>query len=113
MNLSVYVMDTASGLPAACVRVGLVRVTMSGCTDLARGHTGEDGRLAVWRGPMCGPATFRLELDLDRYFATLGTIPLFPRAVVVLRACDEDLHLTLLISPNLMFTYRASANEPP
>jgi 5-hydroxyisourate hydrolase len=107
-------MDAASGLPAASMPVGLQRITVSGCLDLARGRTGTDGRLAVWHGSLCGQATFRLELDLDRYFGALGTVPLFPRAVVVLRAGDgdEDLHLTLLISPNLLLTYRDSAAEP-
>jgi 5-hydroxyisourate hydrolase len=112
VNLSVHVTDTASGVPAANVRVALRRSTMSGWMDLAEGHTGLDGQLTVWSGASCG-STFRLECDLDRYYSILGSIPLFPRGIVVFRVgdSDEDLHLILLISPSLLLTYRGSADE--
>jgi 5-hydroxyisourate hydrolase len=113
VNLSVHITDTASGVPAANVRIALRRSTVSGWMDLAQGHTGPDGFLAVWSGESCG-STFRLEFDLDRYYSILGSVPLFPRAITVFRASDsdEDLHLFLLISPNLLLTYRGSADEP-
>lgn len=113
MNLSVHVMDTAHGYPAADIRVGLRRTSLSGWIHLAEGHTGPDGALTIWQGTPCGTETFRLEFDLDRYYSTLGSVPLFPLAIVVFRVGDtgEDLHLPLLISPNLLLTYRGSAEE--
>jgi 5-hydroxyisourate hydrolase len=114
VDLSIHVMDTAFGVPAADVHVGLQRTTMSGWIDVAEGRTGPDGRLTVWRGTSCVSATFRLELDLDRYYAALGSISVFPRAIVVFRVgdSDEDLRLSLLISPNLLVIYRGGVDEP-
>lgn len=107
-------MDATFGAPADNVRVGLERTTESGWIDLAEGHTGPDGRLTVWQGKLCGSAAFRLEFDLDRYYSALGSVSLFPRAIVVFRVsdADEDLHLPLLISPSFLLTYRGSADEP-
>lgn len=114
MNLSVRVTDTTFGVPAANVQVGLQRTTVSGWVDLGNGHTGPDGRLTVWQGTVYLSATFQLEFDLDRYYSTLGCVPLFPRAVVMVRVggTGEDLHLPVLISPNLLLTYRGSDDEP-
>jgi 5-hydroxyisourate hydrolase len=114
VNLSVYVVDTLFGVPGADIHVGLQHTTVSGWVDLAEGYTGPDGRFTVWRGSLRVSATFRLELELDRYYTTLGSVPLFPRAIVVFRVGDsgEDLHLTVLVSPNLLVTYRGSADAP-
>lgn len=114
VDLSIHVMDTAFGVPAADVHVGLQRATVSGWTDIAEGYTGPDGRLTVGHDTTSVSATFRLELDLDRYYAVLGTGSAFPRGIVVFRVSDTDadLHLSLLTSPNLLVIYRDSADQP-
>jgi 5-hydroxyisourate hydrolase len=114
VNLSVQVVETAFGVPAANLQVVLRRRTNgSGWIDLGEGHTGPDGRLTVWQGTLSASATFQLEFDIDRYYATLGSVPLFPRAIVVVRVgdTDKDLHLPMLISPNLLLTYHAPSEE--
>jgi 5-hydroxyisourate hydrolase len=107
-------MDAAFGVPAANVKVGLRRTTVSGWINVAEMCTGPDGWLTVSLGEMYGSATFRIEFDLDRYYSAMGSVSLFPRLIVVFRVAntDEDLHLPLLISPNLLLTYRGSGACP-
>jgi 5-hydroxyisourate hydrolase len=112
VNLSVQVMEAAFGVPAADLQVMLRRCTTgSAWIDVGEGHTGPDGRLTLWQGTLSTPATFQLEFDIDRYYSTLGSVPLFSRAIATFRVgdTDEDLHLSVLISPNLLLAYRGSA----
>lgn len=114
MNLFVHVVDTEFGVPAANLHVTLRRCTAgSGWIDLGKGLTGPDGQLVVWRGTLPSSATFRIEFGIDQYYSTLGSVSLFPEAIVVFRAgdTDDDLNLHLLISPNLLLSYRGIANE--
>ena len=108
MNLSVHVTDAAHGVPAADLQVGLRRITVSGWIDLAEERTGPDGRFTALLGALYGSTTFQLELDIARYYSVLGSVPLFPRVIMLFRVgdTDEDLHLPLLISPNLLVAYR-------
>lgn len=114
MNLFVHAVETEFGVPAANLHVALRRCAGgSSWTDIGKGLTGPDGRLKVWQGTLSVPTTFWIEFDIDRFYSTLGSVPLFPKAIVVLRAddTDDDLHLHLLISPNLLLNYRASSAE--
>ena len=114
MNLFVHVVETEFGVPAANLHVALRRCTGGlNWIDLGKGHTGPDGQLMAWQGTLSVPTTFWIEFDIDRFYSTLGSVPLFPKAIVVLRVgdTDDDLHLHLLISPNLLLNYRASSDE--
>ncbi|MBS2532131.1 hydroxyisourate hydrolase [Catenulispora sp. NF23] len=113
MKLSVHVIDSAFGLPAAEVRVVLRRVRDTERVDLATGLTGSDGRLLIWEGDPRGTGTYELDFDLDGYYATTGNVSLFPRALLQVRITEatESLHIPLLIAPYLMLSYRGSAQH--
>src|SRR5580704_10375234 len=111
--LSVHVIDCAYGASAANVEVCLRRRTQEAWVDVAQGVTSVMGRLEDWHDGPLKTGTYQLQFNLDSYFAALGIIPLYPRALIEFRASDPtmDLHLPLLITPNSIQCYRG--DRPP
>jgi 5-hydroxyisourate hydrolase len=111
MMLSVHVVDCAYGVSAADVGVVLRRQIESNWRDLVAGRTGSDGRLVVWRDVAIDTGIYRLVFDLDGYYGILGTIPLYPRAIVEFRIDDPntDMHLPLMVTSNSYLTCRSGA----
>jgi 5-hydroxyisourate hydrolase len=112
-RLTTHVLDTASGRPAAGVRVVLRRD--SEAAVVAEGTTNADGRLDK---PLLDGAAFRtgryeLTFYVGDYFRKSGT-PLSDPAfldVIPLRfaiAEDAHYHVPLLVSPYGYSTYRGS-----
>jgi 5-hydroxyisourate hydrolase len=112
MSLSTHVLDTAAGRPAAGVAVRLDRYGPDGgWTELARGHTGPDGRLSGWL-PDGQPATgrHRLTFGTGGYFAAQGVATLYPEVTITFEVSDAGAHyhLPVLLSPFGYSTYRGS-----
>jgi 5-hydroxyisourate hydrolase len=107
--LSLQVIETSFGTAAADVAVRLRWRTADGWRDLAEGRTAADGELLLWPGRFPAAGTYRIFFDLDAYYAALGTVPLYPSAVVEFRVEDQDtdLHMPLLVTPNSILTYRS------
>jgi 5-hydroxyisourate hydrolase len=100
MSLSMHVLDTARGEPAAGVPVRLE--SLDG-RRLAEGVTDHDGRLRDWvPAEHWGAGAYRL------VFATSGVF--FPEVVVVFRVADPDrhYHVPLLLSAFGYTVYRGS-----
>ena len=110
MTLAVQIVDHSFGVPAADVEVLLRRRTEDGWQDVARGLTGEDGRLTVLPDRQCPPALYQLVCELDAYYAILGAVALFPRAVVEFRVSESepDVLLPVVVSAHSVFVYRGS-----
>jgi 5-hydroxyisourate hydrolase len=85
VKLSVRVIDCMYGVAASDVQIRLHGYAEPGWHQLAVGRTGPDG---------C--------------YATLGTVPLHPRAIVEFRVTDPcaEMHLPLLVTANSVLTYR-------
>lgn len=115
-TLSTEVLDTSTGRPAAGLSLSLdVQRRISGLSpwqELARGVTGEDGRVAelLPPGSRLEPGTYRLYFDTGAYFHARGVRGFFPYIEVVfeLTAADEHYHVPLLLSPFGYSTYRGS-----
>jgi 5-hydroxyisourate hydrolase len=107
MTLAVHIVDHSFGVPAADVDVLLRRQTEDGWQDVVRGLTGEDGRLTVLPAGQLPPAVYQLVCDLDAYYAILGTVALFPRAVVEFRVSEPEAELLLpiVVSAHSVFAY--------
>jgi 5-hydroxyisourate hydrolase len=112
-RLTTHVLDTASGKPAAGVRVVLRR---DGEPEvLAEGTTNADGRLdkPVLEGAAFRNGRYELTFHVGDYFRKTGT-PLTDPAfldVIPLRfaiAEDAHYHVPLLVSPYGYSTYRGS-----
>jgi 5-hydroxyisourate hydrolase len=109
MKVSVHVVDSTYAAPAADLKVQLCRQDMdANWVRLARGRTSEYGVLEIWPGGPLDPATYQLQFDLDGYYAALGSMTFYPRAIVEFRVTDScaNLRLPLLISPASYFTYQ-------
>lgn len=65
----------------------------------------------MWRDRPLDTGNYQLTFDLDGYYATLGRVPLHPRAVVEFRVVDPeaDLYLPLMVTSNSYLTYRGGA----
>jgi len=112
VSLSTHVLDAAAGRPAGGVAVRLERRGPDGTwTELARGRTGPDGRLADWL-PAAVPAAgvHRLSFDTGAYFAGRNVAALYPEVTITFEVCDaaEHYHLPVLLSPYAYSTYRGS-----
>nr|WP_221441614.1 hydroxyisourate hydrolase [Jiangella mangrovi] len=97
--MSTHVLDTASGRPAAGLRVTLE--TRAG-DPLGDGVTNADGRVAALGPDRLDPGDYVLR------FAT--ATPFYPEVVVVFTVADADAHyhVPLLLSPYGYTTYRGS-----
>ncbi|NUP51302.1 MAG: hydroxyisourate hydrolase [Catenulispora sp.] len=113
MPLSTHVIDISFGAAAADVGIRLRRRQETAAwTDLAVGRTAADGGLTVWPGQL-PHGVYRLEADLDGYYAPLGIQSFHPRAIVEFQIVDssQDLQVCLLITPNSLLIFRGPRSE--
>jgi 5-hydroxyisourate hydrolase len=111
MTISTHVLDTARGRPAAGVAVTLSAQGPRGWTELARGTTDGDGRIATLlpAGPTAAGATLRLRFEVGEYFATHAEAAFYPYIEVAFTPHDDGhYHVPLLVSPFGYSTYRGS-----
>jgi 5-hydroxyisourate hydrolase len=113
VSVSSHVLDTATGRPAAGVRVTLeAREPDGGWTAVGEGATDADGRLQALvlgdRGSRAG--VHRLRFDTGAWFAARGMAGFYPEVTVVFEVADpaEHYHVPLLLSPYGYTTYRGS-----
>jgi 5-hydroxyisourate hydrolase len=112
-HLTTHVLDTASGKPAAGMRVVLRRAGTSAV--LAEATTNADGRLdkPLLEGGAFTQGTYEIAFHVGDYFRSAGVqLPEPPFLDVVpvrfSAAAGRDYHLPLLISPFGYSTYRGS-----
>ena len=109
-GVSTHVLDTAKGKPAAGIGVVLEAAGNGSWTELARGTTDADGRLAglLPAGPPAA-GDFRLRFDTGPYLRASGHDAFYPEVVVHVRLdAGAKYHLPLLLSPFGYSTYRGS-----
>ncbi|MDJ0948087.1 MAG: hydroxyisourate hydrolase [Alphaproteobacteria bacterium] len=115
-KLTTHVLDTATGQPAAGVRVELFRHSPADREALCEVVTNEDGRCdaPLVSGEAFGPGSYELVFHVGRYFRERGVAlpePAFLDAVPIrfgIAAEGEHYHVPLLISPYAYSTYRGS-----
>ncbi len=107
-GLSTHVLDTASGKPAAGVRVRLFQ----GATEFSSAVTNADGRVAnlLPQGTALATGVFRIVFEVATYFAATTTPSFYPEVTVCFEVRDASVHyhVPLLISPFGYTTYRGS-----
>ncbi|MDT0185296.1 hydroxyisourate hydrolase [Microbacterium sp. ARD31] len=104
-SLSTHVLDTASGRPAAGLRIVLESADGS---VLAEGVTDDDGRIGDLAADLVAEDHV-LRFDTGAWFARLGTTAFYPEVVVTFTVGgDEHYHVPLLLSPFGYSTYRGS-----
>lgn len=103
MDIIVTVIDGVYGRPAEGVGVVISIRPPGGQAERIRGRTGEDGEFTcagLRDGPFNGD-NYHLELDVDAYFATLGTASAYRNVAVTFRALatGECCNITASITP--------------
>lgn len=112
-HLTTHVLDTASGKPAAGVRVVLRRPGETAV--LAEAVTNADGRVdqPLLVGDAFKAGSYEIEFHVGDYFRDQGATTADPAFLDVVpvrfsAAAGRDYHLPLLISPYGYSTYRGS-----
>lgn len=106
-KLTIQILDTSRGRPAAGVAIELYRLHEDRRELLLRGLTGKEGRN---HAPLLAEATmlvgpYELDCHVGDYFATLGVALPEPRFLDVISLrfgiadASRDLHVPMLISP--------------
>lgn len=108
MSISVRVIDCTHGVAATDVQIVLRYRVDSEWRDVTHGATGEDGRLSLLTGECAELGVYRLEFDLDGYYALLGIMPTYPRAIIEFRVTDQtnEFDMPLMMTSNSLLTYR-------
>jgi 5-hydroxyisourate hydrolase len=112
-HLTTHVLDTASGKPAAGLRVVLRRAGET--TVLTEASTNADGRVdkPLLDGEAFKAGTYEIAFHVGDYFRVQGATTADPAFLDVVpvrftAAAGRDYHVPLLISPYGYSTYRGS-----
>jgi 5-hydroxyisourate hydrolase len=111
--ITTHVLDIARGTPAPGIVVFLeVPDGAHNWRELARGTTGDDGRINAFEPPLgvLKPGILRLRFATGDYFAASRTRTFYPEVQVVVRIDDpaDHFHVPLLLSPFGYSTYRGA-----
>jgi 5-hydroxyisourate hydrolase len=117
--ISTHVLDTATGRPAAGMRVRLERLSADGDHEVASATTDANGRVAGLGPEQISAGTYRLVFDTGGYLArqrgdsgtaTEEDAVFFPEVTVTFSVGGraEHYHVPLLMSPFGYSTYRGS-----
>ena len=109
-TVTTHVLDTARGVPAAGILVGLFAVGEGQRRHVATAHTNADGRTEAPLGTGLAPGTYELLFSVDEYFARGNVTAFFGTIPIRFRIDDAAAryHVPLLLSPWSYSTYRGS-----
>jgi 5-hydroxyisourate hydrolase len=113
-KLSTHVLDTASGKPAAGIRIDLLRGHYPDATPIKTLHTNADGRTdaPLLEGPACAPGPYTLLFHAGDYFQAQSHpdagkfLTLIPLQFTITSSTNH--HVPLLLSPWSYSTYKGS-----
>jgi 5-hydroxyisourate hydrolase len=110
--ITIHVLDTARGKPAAGIVVILERANGQEWRELGKGKTDGNGRIETIlpKGQPVVAGTYRITFESGAYFAEQKVKTFYPRVVVLFEVVDpkEHYHIPLLLSPFGYSTYRGS-----
>ena len=108
-QVTTHVLDTALGVPAAGIRVLLERRDGDGWTEVGRGVTDADGRVAALCPDRVEDGVLRLTFATGEHLDAAGRPGYYPEVQVQFRVAGADHHhVPLLLSPFGYSTYRGS-----
>ncbi|XRQ09016.1 hydroxyisourate hydrolase [Actinomadura welshii] len=114
MSILVNVVDSLHGQPAEGVGMHLEHRIDGEWREVVQGKTDENGDFRPLNGgPLPQYGIYRLELDIDAYYATLGLAPFYPRVTIDFRVSDAgaEHHIPVLITLFACAFY--SIGDPP
>ncbi|XP_071516068.1 5-hydroxyisourate hydrolase isoform X2 [Panulirus ornatus] len=109
--LTSHVLDTATGQPAANMKISLNKFQDGEWQEVAAKVTNNDGRAGHFLTQEAfTKGTYKMFFDTGDYFKQVGTKGFYPyvEIVFVIEKPEEHYHVPLLISPYGYSTYRGS-----
>jgi 5-hydroxyisourate hydrolase len=109
-TVSTHVLDSATGRPAAGMRVGLETAEAGAWRAVGQGVTDADGRLKNWGEATVGRGSYRLVFDTGTWFADLDRACFYPEVIITFTVNDDGshFHVPLLLAAYAYSTYRGS-----
>lgn len=111
-QITVHILDTATGKPATQVAVALYSQNGEQWDLIAEANTNSDGRVADLLKPdrVLPAANYRMHFATADYFSANNTIGFYPWVDIVfsVSAAGDHYHIPLLLSPYGYSTYRGS-----
>lgn len=112
MSVSIQILDSVYGRPAAGVLVSIARNAPEGWADQAQEQTDVSGLVSGLSDALAEGGIYKVEFDLDRYFSSLGVNPFYSAVTIKFKVVDahQPQHISLFISPYSCATYHAYWN---
>lgn len=110
-QITTHVLDTSQGKPAAGITIILYIGQNDEWTEIARGITDADGRIAdlLRKGVVLQHEIYKLRFETKDYFDTNQVATLYPYVEIIFDiVSDEHYHIPLLLNPFGYSTYRGS-----
>lgn len=109
MGVAVYVHDSTWGTPAEGIPVTFEKQTNGKWDKLGHGVTDDNGLVAAHLLQTDGRGVYRLTLDIDSYFVSIGMESSYPSITFAFRASNgtEPLCLMFFIATHGYSSYRA------
>ncbi len=110
--ITTHVLDTATGRPAAGIRVKLFAIINDQTHQLGAGVTDADGRVlaGLIDSDQFKPGTYQIRFAIEEYFDVTSTECFFPEVTITFKVStgQAHYHVPLLLSPFGYTTYRGS-----
>ena len=110
-QITTHILDTTQGRPADGITVILYQEQLKNWTEIAKGITNIDGRVAslLKKDVILEPGIYKLKFETQAYFNQLAIPTFYPYVEIVFDiTSDEHYHVPLLLSPYGYSTYRGS-----
>lgn len=110
MNVLITVVDIAFGRPAEDVEVALLREVDTGWQEEVGVRTDDSGHALIHcNSPARG--RYRMVVDLDRYFTSLGATPVQSRVDITFRVFspDKSIPFVVAVTPSSSSVVRMAA----
>ena len=110
-QITTHILDTTKGKPAVDVTIALFQQAEDNWSEIARGVTNSDGRIAdlLPKEMQLELGVYKIKFFTKEYFAQDGTANFYPFVEIVFDvASNEHYHVPLLLNPFGYATYRGS-----
>jgi len=108
VSVSVHVVNGAYGRPVVGMSARIDSRVDGAWVEQIRAETDEKGDIPGCPAWPLTRGVYQIELDLDRYFSSLGITPFYPSVAIRFRISDPSYehHISLLVTPSSYLTYR-------
>src|SRR5437868_1001947 len=99
-QLTTHILDTSKGKPAAGIHIVLCHQQKKGWVEIAKGTTGEDGRVTdlLKKNVKLKLGTYKLTFETQSYFAKLAVQTFYPLVEITFQVTThEHYHVPLLL----------------